>query len=651
MMIDNLAWGMNLAVLGLFLGIVPFLPKERSWARSLVIFGTMILWVRYLVWRATATAPEDLGSWSGKFFIFALAVELLIFLSMGIFLVTLCRYADRSREADRHEKWLRSLPPERLPSVDVFLTTYNEGREFIERGIVAAKALDYPRFKVWVLDDGRRDWVRDLCAAKEVGYMRRSDNKHAKAGNVNNALKHTDGELFTVFDADFTPYHNFLYRTVGFFFADPKIAIVQTPQHFFNPDVFQVNLGLASAMQDNEREWYDVILASRDAWDRAFCCGTSAVFRRDAIRRVGGIATESVTEDILTTVKMLPDGYITRYLNERLSMGLAPENAKSLLIQRRRWARGSIQLMYLMLRNFASKLSFRDWLFFFPLHYLMDFPCRILFALLPLVYLWTGLTHFYVHSTAELVAYQGPPILASFFLGRWLIPHARTPLLSAATTLYLSAGTYPAVLATLIKPFGAPFRVTPKGKAGQSEGGDPVALWGLAILIAVTVGGIIVGCQSPWRFSSLVGLMIATCWALCNLVLFGLTLLAVSQRPRPRGEERFPVVRSAALAARGQRRSSRVINLSLTGALVESADNFQEGESVRLCLDGIGELSGAVVRNPGGQVAIKFADIPETERNKLILYLYASGLTNEVGEMKPFRVLWQLLKGAILGPA
>ena len=99
---------------------------------------------------------------------------------------------------------------------------------------------------------------------------------------------------------------------------------MQTPQHFYNPDIFQVNLKLANVMQDNEREWFDVILGCRDAWDCAFCCGTSAVIRRDAIQSVGGVATETVTEDIHTTVKMFPAGYRTRYLNERLSMGWPP---------------------------------------------------------------------------------------------------------------------------------------------------------------------------------------------------------------------------------------------------------------------------------------------------------------------------------------
>ena len=482
-------------------------------------------------------------------------------------------------------------------------------------------------------------------------YVRRPDNKHAKAGNVNHAFGITKGELFAVFDADFTPHRSFLYRTVGFFFADPHVTIVQTPQHFFNADVFQLNLGLSDVMQDNEREWYDAILASRDAWDRAFCCGTSAVFRRDALQRIGGIATDSITEDILTTVRMLPDGYITRYLNERLSLGLAPEDVKSLLIQRRRWARGSIQLMFLMLRRFREKLTFRDWVFFFPLHYLLDFPCRILFALLPLVYLWTGCTHFYVKSTAELMAYQGPTLIAAFLLGRWLIPHARAPLLSAATSLYLSARIYPAVISALIKPFGEPFRVTPKGKKNVAESGDRPAFWGLVALIVATIGGIIVGCKSTWSLHSRTGLIIATCWSLCNLVLFGLTLLAVMQRASPRQEERFPAGCRSALVAAERKRGCTVVNLSLTGALLDDSGDLQVGERIVLCLEGVGNLAATVVRTPGNRAAIHFDAIPSAERDKLIVYLYTSGLTNQVREISPLRILWRLLTGTIAGPA
>jgi cellulose synthase (UDP-forming) len=649
-MTENLAWGLNLAVLGFFLAIVPMLPKQRTWARSLVILVVLGLWIRYLVWRLTATAPPDLASGAGLFFAFALAVEGLMFLTMAIFFVTLSRSADRSAEADRHEKWLRSLEPDRLPTVDIFIATYNENQEIVERTIVAATALDYPRFRVWVLDDGRRDWLRDLCAARSVEYIRRPDNRHAKAGNINHALALTHGELFAVFDADFTPHCNFLYRTVGFFFADPRVAIVQTPQYFCNPDVFQINLGLANVMKDNEREWYDVILASRDAWDCAFCCGTSAVFRRDAIREVGGIATDTITEDIHTSVKLLQRGYLTRYLNEPLSLGLAPENARSLLIQRKRWARGHVQLLSLMARGDVSGLTLRQWLFFIPFHYLLDFPCRLIYALLPLLYLWTGFTHFYVVSTAELLAYQGPAIIAAFFVGRWLIPHARVPLLSSATSFYFSTRIFPTVLRCLIKPFGVPFKVTPKGRGTLNENSDPVAKWVLIVLIVLTVGGIIVGCNSPQQFRSFSGLTIATCWALCNLVLFGLTLLAVSQQPRPRGEERFAIGRPGLLAARGRARNCTVIDLSLTGVLLGVEQDLELGEPVRVSFDGIGPFAGTVIRRTGNKTAIRFADMPETDRDRLIVYIYTSGFSNQIQEINPFRVLWQLLKGAMLGP-
>jgi cellulose synthase (UDP-forming) len=647
-MMNNLALGLNLGVLGFFLAVVPLLPKQRTWARSLVVLIAVGFSIRYLWWRATATAPPNLSSGAGAFFFVGLIVESLMFVTMNIFLLTLCRTVDRSAEADRHEKWLRSLPPERLPTVDVFLPTYNEGREFIERGIVAAKALDYPRFCVWVLDDGRRDWLRELCAEKGVEYIRRPDNSHAKAGNINHALALTNSELFVVFDADFTPHRNFLYRTVGFFYADPRVTVVQTPQYFYNPDIFQVNLKLSNVMQDNEREWFDVLLGCRDAWDCAFCCGTSAVFRRDAIKQIGGIAMETVTEDIHTTVKMLPRGYRTRYLNERLSMGLAPESAKSLLIQRQRWARGHVQLLVWMIREFASKLTFLQWLFFVPLHYIIDFPCRVLFALLPLVYLWTGLSHFSVKSTAELIAYQGPAILSGFLLLRWLIPNARVPLLASAISFYLSARVFPTVVDTLIRPFGTPFKVTPKGRGSRSEGGDPAAIWGLIVLIILTVGGIIVGCHYASQFRSQTGLLIANCWAFCNLVLFGLTLLAVSQRPQLRAEERFAINRPGTLAVDGRRRDCSVVDVSLGGVLLGGVEDLKRGEKVQLELGDVGSFSGTVVRRTqDGKVGVRFGEMEEADRERLILCLYASGLSNNVREMNPLGVLWRLLTGAM----
>jgi cellulose synthase (UDP-forming) len=648
-MTDAVALALNLGVLGLVLAAVPLLPRQRTWARSLVVLFTIGLWVRYLHWRVTVTAPPDLASAEGLYYLLVLAVEGVGFLSFSLFYLTLSRTADRSGEADRHEARLRALPPHRLPAVDVFLPTYNEEADVLERSIVAARALDYPRVKVWVLDDGRRDWLRDLCARKGVGYLRRPDNRHAKAGNINHALAVTDGELFVIFDADFTPYRNFLYRTVGFFFADPRVAVVQTPQHFFNPDVFQVNLGLVGSTQDNEREWYDVVLASRDAWDCASCCGSCAVFRRDAVLAVGGIPTESVTEDVLTTMRQLRHGWVTRYLNERLSMGLMPENVQSLLIQRQRWARGGLQLLFLKAGPLGPGLTWRQRLLFFQYHHLIDFPCRLMLVLLPLVYLWTGSTHVRLHSMAELLAYQGPAVLAALLLGRWLIPNARVPLLSPAIELYLSGRTFPSVLGTLLKPFGTPFRVTPKGSGNTLAGGDRVARRLISVLIGLTVAGIVFGQLTPGRFSDPVGRAVGTLWAFVSLILLGLIALCVGQKPRLRGEERFPIGRAAWLSAAGWEYACLVIDLSLTGALLGRVGGVRPGEPLRLSLPEVGILPGTVIRATGDRAAVRFAELPEATRDRLITYLYASGRGNGVAEVDPLRVLGRVLRWVVLG--
>ena len=169
-MMDNLAWGINLAVLGFFLAVVPLLPRERTWARTLVISITLVLWARYLYWRYTDTAPAEFTFATGSFYCVRPGGRDVDQREHGHLpgdAVPLRQPLARRPTATR--SGFAHCRRKSLPEVDVFLTTYNEGREFVERGIVAAKALDYPRFTVWVLDDGRRDWLRDLCAERRGG--------------------------------------------------------------------------------------------------------------------------------------------------------------------------------------------------------------------------------------------------------------------------------------------------------------------------------------------------------------------------------------------------------------------------------------------------------------------------------------------------
>ena len=76
-------------------------------------------------------------------------------------------------------------------------------------------------------------------------------------------------------DADFVPHRDFLKRTIALF-HDPKTGLVQAPQHFFNADPVQHNLGLSRFYPDEQRFFFDHMQPSRDGWGLAICCGTSS---------------------------------------------------------------------------------------------------------------------------------------------------------------------------------------------------------------------------------------------------------------------------------------------------------------------------------------------------------------------------------------
>jgi cellulose synthase (UDP-forming) len=327
--------------------LLPQLDSSNNRARFLIFGLCIFLSWRYLAWRFAVTIPplaptlDSLYSWT-----FAV-LETVMTIGATISLLTLSRTMDRRGEATRYRAWLDGLP--HPPRVDVLIATYNEEQNILTRTIVGALGSHYRNFRVWVLDDGRRPWLKELCRAKGAGYLTRPDNRHAKAGNINHAL----GVLFTaanppefiaVLDADFVPQSNFLLRTMSLF-HDESVGLVQTPQHFFNNDPIQANLLIANVWPNEQCFFFDHVLPSKDAWGAAFCCGTSSVIRLQALRQIDGFPTTSVTEDFLITLKLACAGWRTIYLNEPLSTGLAPEGIKEYLTQRGRWCLGFMQIV------------------------------------------------------------------------------------------------------------------------------------------------------------------------------------------------------------------------------------------------------------------------------------------------------------------
>ena len=620
-------------VVGAIYLLGPTLPISRPWARYLVFATVWLIVARYLNWRFFTTVLPANGVWFEVGWIwFCFIVEMLAIGDALILYLCFLRSTDRSREADWNEARLRALPLRDQPSVDVYIATYNEPLEILEKTITGALCLDYTNLSIWVLDGGRRTWLRDFCEAKGVGYITRPDNSHAKAGAINHALTNTDAEFVAVLDADFIVQRNFLMRTMGFF-RDAKIGIVQVPHAFYNHDPMQTNLALRKTIPDDQRFFFEAIMPSRDAWDAAFCCGSNSVTRRAALRAIGDeLPTQSITEDMLLSLTLLRAGYITRYLCERLAFGLAPEGLQAFFIQRQRWARGAMQILYLAAGPFGKNLTIMQRLLFLPTHWLTQSLTFLLAVIIPLVFLWTGVLPMVNVTLEAIFSYVIPTILATVGGICVYAPKRYFPLAAQVLGTFQSFKILPGVLLTLVKPFGHSFKVTPKGSAARTEGYNQEVFWTAAILMVLTIAGILVNLLPEWRIISQTALIpVVASWSAYNILLLFLVCMMSLQAGEHRVEERFTSEEPVWIIGPGSARTQvRLKDISLSGAGILSSQGESlggdDGDAVQVFIPEVGCVPSRIARHSGQLVGIQFDLRPGVERDLLIRKLFTSGL-------------------------
>jgi cellulose synthase (UDP-forming) len=222
--------------------------------------------------------------------------------------------------------------------VDVFITVYGEDPDKVRRTVAAAVALR-GEHRTWVLDDGRSDEIKRLAAEEGAWYVRRLSGSGAKAGNVNHALSIAKGEFFAIFDADFVPNPEFLYETVPFF-TNPLVAFVQTPQTYGN---LYTTIAIGAAYMQSV--FYRFIQPGRNRFNAAFCVGTNVIFRRSAIDEIGGMYTDSKSEDVWTSLLLHERGWQSVYIPTVLAVGDAPETVEAYTKQQLRWASGGFEIL------------------------------------------------------------------------------------------------------------------------------------------------------------------------------------------------------------------------------------------------------------------------------------------------------------------
>ena len=543
------------------LAAIKISPQPQKRSRAVVVAIVLALTIRYVLWRSLATLNLS-DPLNGIFSLGLFFLEMLMVFTSSIQLYLMLRVKDRRREADRMAVAVES--GNFGPTVDIFIPTYNEPAFILRRTVIGCQALDYANKKVYLLDDTKRPEIKLL--AKELGceYITRPDNIHAKAGNINHATALTNGELIVVFDADFIPTKNFLTRTVGFF-QNPEIALVQTPQSFYNHDPIARNLGLENVLAPEEEVFYRQIEIIKDSADSVICCGTSFVVRRSALETAGGFVTDSICEDYFTGIRLSATGYRLVYLDEKLSAGLAAENIEAHLTQRLRWARGTLQAFFidsnpLTIRGlrFVQRLCHLEGL----LHWFTSLS-RVLFLLMPLAYSFLGILPLRA-SARELLYFFLPYYLVQVTVFSWLNRRSRSALLSDVYSFVQCIPLAVTVVSALLNPFKKGFQVTPKGIASDRFRFNWKLGWPLIVLFAATafslwqnlnihlvknVGSLQVISESA---DLLKGISLGWIWSAYNLLMLGIALLILVDIPKPDIYEWFNLRRVVQLNIGGQ---------------------------------------------------------------------------------------------------
>ena len=585
---------LGLTVLALLTGVWLFMRGPL--ARQIFLALSTFIVIRYLYWRLTNTLPSTSDLTGFTFGMILLGAELYCVCILSISLVI---NADPIRR--------KRLPRDKdddLPTVDVFIPTYNEDEYILATTVAAAKSMDYPpeKLSVYLLDDGgtdqkcndsnvekalaaraRRASLQDLCAQMGAKYLTRARNEHAKAGNMNAALKHTDGEIIVVFDADHAPFRAFLRETVGYFKRDPKLFLVQTPHVFLNPDPIEKNLRTFKSMPSENEMFYSVTQCGLDKWDGSFFCGSAALLRRAALRTTGGFSGVTITEDCETAFELHANGWHSVFVDKPLIAGLQPETFASFIGQRSRWCQGMFQIMILKnpslkkglkpIQRLAYLSSMTYW--FFPIP-------RLIFMLAPLLYIFFDIKIF-VANVDESIAYTAIYMVVNMMLQNYLYGKVRWPWVSELYEYVQGVFLAKAIVSVVLSPRKPTFNVTAKGLSLENDHLSELswpffAIWGLLLAGGVT---------AAWRYAFDPGanslMLVVGLWNTFNMMLAGAALGAVSERKQPDRHPRLAIDREAMVVVRGKRYPVRVNNVSAGGCafsfVAETPDRLDPEET------------------------------------------------------------------------
>ena len=509
--------------------------------------------VIYLVWRAVFTLPLQGGVVAILFGILLLVSEITS--ALGTF-----ELYYRKARSSKVDLALPQIPVSWYPDVDVLVATHNEPVELLYKTVNALTYMDYPdksKVHIYIADDGNRPAMAALAARFGVGYLPLANNKEAKSGNLNNALRHTRSPLVATFDADMIARRAFLMETVPYFFLprlrhqdgewvlrkpeeiDPdfKIGFIQTPQSFYNPDLFQFNL-YAEQNIPNEQDFFSrEINVMRNSSNAVAYTGSNTVIARRALEEIGGFPTDTITEDFETGIKIQSKGYTTYSTLRPLASGLAPTSIRSMVTQRIRWARGVIQSV----RN--TKIPVNQGLslgarisYMLSYSYWWSFGRRIVFTLAPVMFALFDLQ--VVNTTFwQILAIWGPQYIFYSLAVRCLSSDTRNQRWNQIIDTILAPFMIIPVFLETIGLKQLKFKVTDKSSS-KPQNSNFVFIIPQLVMLGMSIAGLIRYLSGKYGMALFYSSFIAF-WLLLNITNLLYAVYFMMGRKAFRSSERF----------------------------------------------------------------------------------------------------------------
>lgn len=559
------------------------LPAPETRARRAVVCGAavvaLLVSVVYLTWRAGFTLGTDL--WIS---IPLWLLEIYAAVGLGLFTFSLWNLDSVRPAREAHEIDLL---------IAVLIPTYNEPAAVLLPTIAAAVALE-PTHETWVLDDGERPWVAELAATLGANYLARTEHAHAKAGNVNYALEHIEADVLAILDADHVATEGFLTHTLGYF-DDPKLAVVQTPQDFYNADSFEHDRNRSWFWRDRrdvsfseQGLFYRGIQPGKNRWGAAFWCGTNALVRTTALREVGGVAHESVTEDIHTTIRIHRRGWRTVYHNEVLAYGLAAKDADQYQTQRVRWGTGAMQVMHqehpltgsglTLTQRVAYAATLLGW---------FDAWRTLGYVLVPMAVVFSGANPIHAPAVTFLVAFGITFTLQRIAIG--LLSRGYAPQGLAMLFEFIRMQANITATLTYLHRGERAFKVTAKaGSDGRARQQVPGLLVGLIVLTAsatIWFGATVAG-LTPVHYDVRWTAYGAVFWMMFNALML-ISAAARIRSERFASDRRSSVRLTSGGAVQLDGTISQLLDVSVGGALVRATGAPTDGgfHELRIQLD------------------------------------------------------------------